>query len=113
MNIYLAACLAATIAALPTIAPAQLPQGAAGYGAYLADRFGSTCSGFVDAANTVDAVRLQLYASTIKRLAAQKWGAVAPDRLRRVLFEIVSHCEAHRRSDFESAANAVIARSGS
>jgi hypothetical protein len=105
-----AACGAGMIVATSIIASARPVEGS-GYGAYLADRFGSTCASFLAAADATDRVRLQPYADTINRLVAQKWGSVTTERLHRVVLAIVTECGAQVRSEFESTARNVIARS--
>ena len=105
-----ATCLAAMIAALPVLVSAK-PTEDPSYGSYLADRFGSTCQGFVSAADAQDAVRLRPYGNLINRLITQKWGALPDSKLKRVILNVVVECEAHGGSDFESIAKQAIARS--
>jgi hypothetical protein len=81
-------------------------------GSFLANHFGSTCSEFIDAADTSDPVKLQLFKNTIIRLVRQKWGSWSNDKLRRLVLQLVVQCEENRRSDFETTAKQVIARSG-
>ena len=102
-------------AALIAVSLANLPaRGSQGSdsGSFLANRYGLTCSGFIDAADKSDPVKLQSYRNTIVRLVQQKWGSLSDDKLRRLVRELVIHCEANSRSDFETAAKRVIARSG-
>lgn len=101
-----ALCLAGIVTGISVTALAS-PEGA-----YLADHFGFTCSGFLAAADASDPVRLHSYTETIHRLAARKWGSLSDDKLRRLVLAIVTQCETHGRSDFESTAREVIARSG-
>jgi hypothetical protein len=81
-------------------------------GSFLANHYGSTCSGFIDAADTSDPVKLQSYNDTIVRLVRQKWGSLSNDKLRRLVRQLMIQCERNARSDFETTAKQVIARSG-
>ena len=102
-------CVGLTAAMLATAfaRPEQPPS----YGSYLADHFGSTCWSFLSAADTRDAVRLRLYGDLIDRLITEKWGALTSGKSKRLVLDIVTECEAHGGSDFESIAKQVIARS--
>jgi hypothetical protein len=111
MNIRVGAACAAGMIVATTITALARPVEGSGYGAYLADRFGSTCASFLAAADATDRVRLKAYADTINRLVAQKWGSVTTERLHRVVLAIVTECGAQERSEFESTARNVIARS--
>lgn len=105
-----AVCFAGMVFAMPVVGLAE-PEQEHRYGSYLADRFGSTCLGFVNAADASDGVRLQPYTNMIKRLIAEKWGMLPDDKVSRVVLNIVTQCEAQGRSDFESTAKRVISRS--
>jgi hypothetical protein len=109
------AMVAKVPAVLIAVSLANLPSSSSqgsDSGSFLANRYGSTCSGFIDAADTSDPVKLQSYKNTIIRLVQQKWGSLSDDKLRRLVRKLVIHCEVNGRSDFETAAKRVIARSG-
>ena len=57
-----------------------------------------------------DAVRFQAYKDALGRLIERKWGSIPQERLRHLVYELVTHCEAHGAADFETAAKQVIAR---
>jgi hypothetical protein len=109
-NLLTAGCLAVIVGAIST-ASAQSQQGS-GTGAYLADGYGMTCSGFVHATDAADAVRLQPSKDVLGHLIERKWGSVSREKLRRLEWELVTQCERHGRTDFETTATQVIARSG-
>jgi hypothetical protein len=61
MNIQVGAACAAGMIVAATITASARPVEGSGYGAYLADRFGSTCASFLAAADAMDRVGLQPY----------------------------------------------------
>ena len=81
-------------------------------GSFLANHYGLTCSGFIDAADASDPVKLESYKGTIIRLVRQKWRTLSNDKLRGLMRDLVAKCKANGRSDFETTAKEVIARSG-
>jgi hypothetical protein len=107
--------VARTFAILIAVSLANIPvrstQGSDS-GSFLANHYGSTCSEFIDAADTSDPIKLQVYKDTIIRLVRQKWGSLSNDKLRHLVRELVVQCEANGQSDFETTANQVIARLG-
>ena len=108
-HLLTASCLAVVAAASANAASAQNQRGS-GAGAYLADRYGMTCSGFIHAADAADAVRLQAYKDALRRLIEGKWSSIPRERLRHLVHELVTHCETHGAANFETAAKQVIAR---